>query len=162
MFANFVRFNLHRELAITLVARKFSLHPASVPGAVAAMLLLPIPVAHPRKKTPCPFKGKAFFSGPAGTVLEPSSTPDGLPVAGARTRDAVRDRSTRAASRATRTQGGDSARDGNDRADRRRLPERFQFHSAYGRLRHRQDERPPPTARGRSDQTRKAQSEDGF
>jgi hypothetical protein len=40
--------------------------PAPVPGAVAAMLLLPIPVAHPRKKTPCPFKGKAFFSGGAG------------------------------------------------------------------------------------------------
>ena len=39
---------------------------ATVPGAVAAMLLLPIPVAHPRKKTPCPFKGKAFFSGGAG------------------------------------------------------------------------------------------------
>ena len=66
MFANCVRFNLHRELAITFVARKFSLHPASVPGSVAAMLLLPIPVAHPPNKKNPAHRPDCFCGGGAG------------------------------------------------------------------------------------------------
>ena len=58
--------NLNRELAITLVARKFSIslqtqkvqaHHAPVPGSVAAMLLLPIPVAFPKIKNGLPEHG---------------------------------------------------------------------------------------------------------
>jgi hypothetical protein len=75
VFANCVRFNLHRELAITLVARKFSIslqtqnvqaHHATVPGSVAAMLLLPIPVAHPPNKKNPAHRPDYFCGGGAG------------------------------------------------------------------------------------------------